>query len=122
MHGVPSDLPALRDFHGSRLVAADDLENIVYFRFAYPETEGEIEVGVEGAWRLRGPSGEIVAEGSPSLAAHSDLLPLNAIVAASGTRPPDVAFLSFATGHALEFIDNSTEYESFCIPHAKVYI
>ena len=44
MYGVPPDLPALRDFHGSVLVAADDLDNIVYFRFAYPGTEDEIEI------------------------------------------------------------------------------
>jgi hypothetical protein len=104
MYGVPSDLPALRDFHGAVLVAADDLENIVYFRFAYAGADGEIEIGVEGAWRLLGPAGEIIAEGAPSLAEQVSLLPIGASVAASGTRPPDTAFLTFATGHILEFV------------------
>lgn len=122
MHGVPSDLPALRDFHGSALVATDDLENIVYFRFAFSGSDRGIEIGVEGAWCLRGPDGGVIAEGNPSLAEHVGMFPLNEVVASSGTRPPDVAFLSFATGHVLELIDDSTEYESFCIPHAEVYI
>jgi hypothetical protein len=122
MNGVPSDLPALRDFHGSVLVAVDDLENIVYFRFAHPQTDGEIEIGVEGAWRLRSPGGEIVAQGTPSVADQASLLPLEATVTASGTQPPDTAFLRFSTGHVLDFVDNSAQYESFCIPHADVYI
>jgi hypothetical protein len=122
MHGVPADLPALRDFHGAVLSAADDLDNIVYFRFVHPNVEGEVEVGVEGLWRLRSVGGDILAEGSPTIDSHEHLLPVGVAVTSSGTRPPDTAFLSFSDGRVLEFVDDSAEFESFCIPHADVYI
>jgi hypothetical protein len=122
MYGVPQDLPALRDFHGRSLAGVDDRDNIVYFRFRHPDAPGELVVGVEGTWRLRGADGSVIAEGSPSIGPQRHLLPLEQSVQTSRTRPPDSACLLFVNGQTLEFIDDSAEHECFSIPHAAVYI
>jgi hypothetical protein len=123
MYGVPEELPALRDFEKSVLEAVSDLDNIVYFRFAYPGVDGGIEIGVESEFTLRDSSGKVVFQGRPSFASQPfPKPPLGGTVVSTATRPPSAIELRFETGHTLEIVDNSDKYESFCFPHADVYI
>jgi hypothetical protein len=122
MYGVPENLKALRDFEGLRLVAVDDLENIVYFRFSHEPSTGELEIGVESTWELRAFSGEVVAKGAPGFEPGVFGSLLQSSVVRTETRPPQSIVLQFASGHTLEIFDNSDQYESFSIPHGNVYI
>ena len=121
MHGVGDALAGLPDFVGSRLLALDDLENIVYFRFENPAGR-ELQIGVESEWVLRADDGGIVAAGNPRPSISIDASLLLAVVSRAATRPPDAIELYFSSGHILTIVDNSDQYESFSIPHASVYI
>jgi hypothetical protein len=122
MHGVPNELKALCDFVGTRLAVVDDLENIVYFRFASGQGAPQFDIGVEGAWELRARTGEVVAEGTPNLKDQTLAPVFQSTVIAAETRAPRSIAILFASGHTLEIFDSSLQYESFSIPHRNVYI
>ena len=122
MHGVPRTLTGLADFNGARFVEMRDLENIVYFRFAHDGSSRIFEIGVEGEWQLRTKDNSVVATGSPRTQSQELRELAGVAVAATETRPPKSVCLSFTDGRVLEIFDSSDQYESFCIPHANVYI
>ena len=121
MHGVGKFLPGLSDFVGLTLAAVDDLDNIVYFRFS-PIARGEREIGVESEWVVRDADGALVVRGHPRPNTSMTEPPLGSVVVFAGTQPPKAIVLRFESGHTIEIFDNSEQYESFCIPHAGVYI
>ena len=117
MHGVGKTLPGLSDFVGLRLLAIDDLDNIVYFRFSERR-----DIGVESKWVIRDPADAIIAFGRPRPNLTMSGPPLGAVVARVETQPPKTIVLYFESGNVLIIVDDSDQYESFCIPHANVYI
>lgn len=121
MHGVGDSVPGLADFVGRQLLAVDDLENITYFRFS-DASEDQLQIGVESEWSIRDGSGAIIASGQPRPNNPLADPPLGSVVVAAQPMPPRAIALWFASGHMLEIIDNSDQYESFCIPHTNVYI
>lgn len=106
MHGVGETLEGLSDFVGLRLVAVDDLDSIVYFRFA-GAAEEKCDIGVESEWIIRDASGAIVASGQPSPNEPIAEPPLQSVVTAAETQPPDSILLTFASGHTLQVVDNT---------------
>ena len=121
MHGVGETLSGLSDFVGSELVAIDDLENIVYFRFS-TTAQGKLEIGVESEWIVHDSAGLVVAYGQPRPMTAVAQLPLGSVVVAVETQLAKAILLRFASGHTIQIIDNSDHYESFSIPHAGVNV
>lgn len=121
MHGVSELLPGLSDFVGSRLHAVDDVENVVYFRFSGTD-QGRLEIGVESQWTVRDASGAVVASGQPRPNAEIPSPPVGSLVVAAETRPPSAVLFRLLSGHTLWIFDTSDQLESFCIPHAGVYV
>jgi hypothetical protein len=121
MHGVGNTLAGLSDFVGCRFHAVDDLENIVYFRFV-DAAERQLTIGVESGWVVRDASGAVVMSGKPRPDGVITAPPLGALVVAAETKPPNAVVLHLLSGHMICIIGNSDRYESFCIPHAGVYI
>ena len=121
MHGVGEKLPGLSDFVGCELVAVDDLESIVYFRFS-AAAQVELDIGVENEWVMHDASGAVVASGGPRPHTPVSGAPLGSVVIVAETRSPKAIVLRFESGHTVEILDNADQYESFCIPHANVYI
>jgi hypothetical protein len=98
MYGVPKKLKALRDFVGARLAAVDDLETIVYFRFASDQATAKFDIGVEGDLELRARTGEVLAEGSPKPKNQTFAPILQSTVIAAETRAPRSIAILFASG------------------------
>ena len=121
MYGVGRTLAGLSDFVGGRLETVDDLGNIVYFRFV-GTGESQLAIGVESDWVIQDASGAVVTSGQPRPTGRTPSPPVGTCVVAAETRPPNAIELRFLSGHTLCVIDNSDQYESFCIPHANVYV
>ena len=117
MHRVGETVTGLSDFVGLKLSAVDDLENIVYFRFA----QGR-DIGVESTWVIRDATDATIAHGRPRPNCRISGPPLGAVVLGVETQPPRRVVLHFEAGYTLTIVDDSDRYESFCIPHANVYI
>lgn len=121
MYGVGHSLSGLSDFVGLRLCAVDDLENIVYFRFVNANGR-QLEIGVEGEWIIRDPSQAVIARGTPRPNEPVPKPPIGSVVIIAKTQPPSAIVLRFESEYSIQIIDNSDQHESFCIPHANVYI
>lgn len=121
MRGVGDTLAGLSDFVGYRLCAVDDLENIVYFRFSDP-AERQLTIGVESEWVIEDALGAVILSGQPHTSRVMASPPLGSLVVATETQPPRAILLRFHSGQSLRITDNSDRYESFCIPHASVYV
>jgi hypothetical protein len=125
MHGVPRNL-RLRKFVGFRLLAVDDLENIVYLRFARDPSlwrRGNLSIGIEAQWQLSGPSLSQTFTGcpnpSPSMVAAA---PLGEAVTSFRNHAPTSFTLLFQNGVELSVFDSNAEFESFSIPELNVYV
>ena len=117
MHRVGETVSGLPDFVGLKLLAVDDLENIVYFRFS-----GGRDIGVESTWVISDAADATVARGQPRPNIRISGLPLGAVVLRVETQPPERVVLHFEAGYTLTIVVDSDQYESFCIPHANVYM
>jgi hypothetical protein len=129
VHGIGADFP-IEVFVGARLMGIRPLTGIIYFDFernvsaTHPEWPAAFGLGVESTWRLyandEGPF--VSADGDDGIAvaaAHQ----LTGEVVRDATVLSWRAFqLRFAGGARLEVLDDSDEYETFCIPELFIYI
>lgn len=120
MYGVPSSLD-LTPFHGSSMDQIALGQYIVQFRFSGDPPR---EIGVEGRWELRSPSGAVVDSSQDNVT--RDVYRVHALlgrtVLTSEVRPPKSIVLHFDSGHALEIFDDDSRYESFSIQPGDIFV
>ena len=120
MYGVPSSLD-LTPFHGSSLDQIALGEYIVQFRFSGDPTR---EIGVEGRWELRSPSGAVLdwsQENSSREVCRLHTV-LGRTVVRSEVHAPKSFVLHFDNGFALEVFDDDAKHESFSIQPGDIFV
>ena len=129
MHGIDADFP-VELFAGARVKDIRPLTGIFYFDFVrdptvpHPTWPSEFELGIERTWHLRSASSEHIGSAAGSEG--------DAVEAAAGLKgktvreltilSPRAILLKFDSGEEVEVLDDSDEYESFCIPELYIYI
>jgi hypothetical protein len=114
MYGVPADL-AIHRFVGGSLESISIGVASVHFNFGSAGT-----ISVAGIWQLHDRNGTLVDEAQEheSRDCYRVHVILNADVSSCSLDPPRSFSLVFSTGHRLEVVDDTPQYES-CIIYFK---
>lgn len=123
LYGVPADLD-LSGFYGATLIQIGVGENTLHFVFQPPVPRPIHTIMVEGGWVVRDDEGvpiDQVQEHSTRDAYRVHRL-LSRDVVGSSLDAPRSFTLKFDSGHELEIIDDSTQYESFSIQPGDIYV
>ncbi len=129
MHGLQPDFP-VSIFNGARLSAVRPLTGIFYFDFVRnvaPADSGwpaTFSLGVENTWRLHSDHGGVVASATGSEGPAVNVIGEfvgQQVTAANVVSERSFTF-TFESGVQVEILDDSDEYETFCIPELAIYI